>query len=117
MVKKKSNKKSGNDSKKQVTEQLQEIIDKKENTEKIDVEKTTGFYSKSTGELKVLLKENPNNKDIQNELEKRRQHWKDYYYKNKEKYKKWGENWRKNNPEKVNQYRKNYYKKKVKSSE
>ncbi len=117
---KKSNKKAGNNTK-DVTKQLQQIINKKENSKKTDVEKSRkqkGLYSKSTAELKVMLKGNPNDKDILNELDKRRQRWKDYYHKNKEKYKKWGEKWRKNNPEKVKQYRKNYYqKKKVKSSE
>ncbi len=117
---KKSNTKAGNNTK-DVTKQLQQIINKKENSKKINVEKTKqskGLYSKSTAELKTMLQENPDNKDIQNELDKRRQQWKNYYHNNKEKYKKWGENWRKNNPEKVKQYRKNYYeKKKVKSSE
>ncbi len=120
MTKKKNIQKAGNNTK-DVTKQLQQIIDNKRNSKKVDVEKTTkqkGLYSKSTAELKIMLKGNPNNKDIQNELDKRRQQWKDYYHKNKEKYKKWGENWRKNNPEKVKQYRKNYYlKKKVKSSD
>ena len=120
----KQNKKSKNkadDNTKDVTKQLQQIINKKENSKKTTVKKSTkqkGLYSKSTAELKVMLKGKPDDKEIQNELDKRRQRWKNYYHKNKEKYKKWEESWRQRNPDKVALYRKNYYqKKKVKSSE
>jgi len=81
-----------------VAKQAKEFLEKKE---QLETEKSTS--------KKQLTEEE--------KQQKKRENWRKYYRDNKEKYKKWGENWRKNNPEKVAQYRKNYYqrKKQVKS--
>jgi hypothetical protein len=63
-------------------------------------------YNTPTKELVVLLEQY---KKINDEhlgeltafIEKRRQRWKNFYESNKDKYKQWSSNWRKNNPDKV----------------
>ena len=58
-----------------------------------------------------MLADHPGNEDILKEIEKRRTHWKNYYNKNKDKYKQWNKIWRQKNKDAIRGYSKKQRKK------
>jgi len=78
-------------------------------------------YNTPTRELVTLLEQYKKTNDpLLDELtafiERRRARWKKFYENNKDRYKQWSSNWRKNNPDKVKASQQRYQAKKAKKS-